>query len=624
MLDGSILKMEFLHPPEGESNRIILLLVVAKSNHSRLIWYDWNGDMALHQVQLRPNKIPLHPDEQLPLLLIPLIKSCAFILVCEKRIVLIKDILTGSFQRYFHHLAFEQESQEPGASQRPPIWVQWARPMRSKKVRPNEENIILCREDGIVQYMVIDHGTKQMIDSNYNVGRLGVNINTSFAAVDLGLYADDLLVAAGNESDGGLWDFPPRKRDPNQHGIMPNWAPINDFVVANVPADRQNAGTAAAANNASKGQQRLFACSGRGKHGAISEMRYGVEASKKISTVALHDESKNEVLDGVLGIWALHGFYGDIVERDSRLVPDVTLIVMSHPSRTYLLQLRLEQDLDPRKDKVGLLEADVDFIGHDLGLDLSCRTIAVGRTNQGLTVQITETSIRVTSLPLPILETKNDVKEEDTEDRKPAKDQIDGERSRPRYMYSSEDSRILAACIHATDSDTIIVLATQQEGYFYLEFGTFAKGYQPLNQRIPLHAQPSCLSLLAIENGVLVLVGTVAGELEVYAPGDIVSGLLNTAAIIRHAFASPFGVCDSIATMARVTTQGVQPLIVCGLRDGTVETIDLSKGVDTCEFTAQLDSTDGVHVDNNNRSANCLRENLNWSHFRVCPQRHND
>ena len=624
MLDGSILKMEFLHPPEGESNRIILLLVVAKSNHSRLIWYDWNGDMALHQVQLRPNKIPLHPDEQMPLLLIPLIKNCALILVCEKRIVLIKDILTGSFQRYFHHLAFEQESQEPGASQRPPIWVQWARPMRSKKVRPNEESIILCREDGIVQYMVIDHGTKKMIDSNYNVGRLGVNINTSFAAVDLGLDADDLLVAAGNESDGGLWDFPPRKRDPNQHGIMPNWTPINDFVVANVPADRQNAGTAAAANNASKGQQRLFACSGRGKHGAISEMRYGVEASKKISTVALHDESKNEVLDGVLGIWALHGFYGDIVERDSRLVPDVTLIVMSHPSRTYLLQLRLEQDLDPRKDKVGLLEADVDFIGHDLGLDLSCRTIAVGRTNQGLTVQITETSIRVTSLPLPILETKNDVKEEDTEDRKPAKDQIDEERSRPRYMYSSEDSRILAACIHATASDTIIVLATQQEGYFYLEFGTFAKGYQPLNQRIPLHAQPSCLSLLAIENGLLVLVGTVAGELEVYAPGDIVSGLLNTAAIIRHAFASPFGICDSIATMARVTTQGVQPLIVCGLRDGTVETIDLSKGVDTCGFTAQLDSTDDVHADNHNRSANCLRENLNWPHFRVCPQRRND
>ena len=619
MLDGSILKMEFLHPPEGESNRIILLLVVATSNQSRLIWYDWNGDMPLHQAQLKPNKIPLHPEEQLPLLLIPLIKNCAFILVCEKRIVLIKDILTGGFQRYFHRLAFEQESQEPGASQRRPIWVQWARPMRSKKVRPNEENIILCREDGIVQYMVVDHGVKQMIDSNYNVGRLGVNINTSFATVDLGLYTSDLLVAAGNEGDGGLWDFPPRKRDPNQHCIMPNWTPINDFAVANVPVDRQNAGTAAVANNASKRQQRLFACSSRGKHGAISEIRYGVEASKKISTVVLHDESKNEVLDGVLEIWALHGFYGDIVERDSRHVPDVTLIVLSHPSRTSLLQMQLQQDLDPQKDKVGLLEADVSFIGHDLGLDLSSRTIAVGRTNQGLVVQITEASIRITSLPLPVLETRNGVKEEDTEDRKPDKDQIDAEWSRPRYVYSSEESRILAACIHATDKITIIVLATQQEGCFYLEFGTFTKGYQPLDQRIPLHAQPSCLSLLAIENGVLVLVGTLAGELEVYAPGDIVSGHLNFAASTRYAFARPFGICDSIATMSRVTTKGVQPLIVCGLRDGTVETIDLSKGVGSCEFTDQLDPTDDVHADNRKRPANCLRKNLNWPYFRICP-----
>ena len=606
MLDGSILKMEFLHPPECESNRIILLLVVATSNQSRLIWYDWNGDMPLHQAQLKPNKIPLHPEEQLPLLLIPLIKNCAFILVCEKRIVLIKDILTGGFQRYFHRLAFEQESQEPGASQRRPIWVQWARPMRSKKVRPNEENIILCREDGIVQYMVVDHGVKQMIDSNYNVGRLGVNINTSFATVDLGLYTSDLLIAAGNEGDGGLWDFPPRKRDPNQHCIMPNWTPINDFAVANVPVDRQNAGTAAVANNASKRQQRLFACSSRGKHGAISEIRYGVEASKKISTVVLHDELKNEVLEGVLELWALHGFYGDIVERDGRHVPDVTLIVLSHPSRTSLLQLQLEQDLDPQKDKGGLLEADVSFIGHDLGLDLSSRTIAIGRTNQGLVVQITEASVRITSLPLPVLETRNGVKEEDTEDRKPDKDQIDAEWSRPRYMYSSEGSRILAACIHATDKITIIVLATQQEGYFYLEFGIFTKGYQPLDQRIPLHAQPSCLSLLAIENGVLVLVGTLAGELEVYAPGDIVSGHLNSAASTRYAFARPFGICDSIATMTRVTTKGVQPLIVCGLRDGTVETIDLSKGVGSCEFTDQLDPTDDVHADNHKRPANCL------------------
>lgn len=588
MLNGRILKMEFLHPPQDESNRIILLFVIAKDRHqSRLIWYDWNADMPLHQSQLKPNIMPLRLDEQLPLLLIPLIENTAFILVCEKGMVLIKDILKGSFQRFFHRLAAEQEPQEPGISKRRPIWVQWARPMTYKKLSPNEDNIVLCREDGIVQYMAINCDIQQMIDSNHNVGRLGVNVNTSFATVDLGPSTGNLLVAGGDESDGGLWDFPPpRQKGPNQRSIIPNWTPINDFVVANIPIDRQHAGIAPAANNASKGQQRLFACSGRGKHGAISEIRYGVEALKKISTVGLTDELKN----GVVGIWALHGFHGNIGEQDKRneYLQDVTYIILSHPLRTYLLRLWLKQTPDPIGDDVGLLEPDFDLIGNDVGLDLNARTIAAGRTTRGLTVQITETSFRATSLPLPPLPNNIEIKEEVIEDRKPEKSRLDAERSQTTYSYQFGDSRILAACIHAAADNTFTVLATQRDGQFNLEFGTFATEYQPLDLRIPLHAQPSCLSLLEIENEIFVLVGTLAGELEIYLLGDIGSGLLTPATTIHHAFTGRFGICDSIATIARVTKNGVQPLLVCGLRDGTVETLNLSKGVGTCEFATTL------------------------------------
>ena len=579
--------MEFLHPPEGEPNRVILLFIVAMNSQSRLIWYDWNGDMPLHQAQLKPNKIPLHPDEQLPLLLIPLMKNSAFILVSEKRIVLIKDILTGAFHRYPQRLAFEPEPQEPGASQRRPIWVQWARPMRSKTMRPNEEHIFLCREDGIVQYLVINHGIKQMIDSNHTIGRLGVNINTSFATVDLGPCTDDLLVAGGDESDGGLWDFPLRQGSPNQRGTIPNWTPISDFAVANVPIDRQNAGTAAVANNASKWQQRLFACSGRGQHGSISEVRYGVKAPKKICTVDLHDDLKN----GALGIWALHGSYGNVGEQFTQTgnLKDVTYIILSHPLRTYLLQLSLEQDASRGNDDVGLLEANVTLVDDDVGLDFSSKTIAAGRTAQGLTIQITETSLRATSLPVPLLQADNGIKEEDSEDSEPDRNRPDHEGSQPRYMYPFTDSRILAACIHTTEHKTIIVLAAQEDGQFYLEFGTFATEYQPLDQRIPLRTQPCCLSLLAIEDEILVLVGTLAGELEVYLPGDVVYGRVKTATTIHHTFAGPFGICDSIATIARTRTRGLQALLVCGLRDGTVEVIEVSQGVATCEFTAPLE-----------------------------------
>ena len=586
--------MEFLHPPEGESNRVILLLVVARNRQSRLVWYDWNADMPLPQAHLRPNKIPLHPDEQPALLLIPLKKNAAFILVCEKRIVLIRDILTGGFNRYFHHLAFEQEPQEPGASQRRPIWVQWARPMRSMKMRPNEENIILCREDGIVQYMVIDHSIKQMIDSNHSVGRLGININTSFAAVDLGLNTEDLLIVGGDESDGGLWGFPPRQSNPNQRGIIPNWTPINDFAVVNVPISRQNAGTPAAANNVSKGQQRLFACSGRGKHGAISEIRYGVEATRKITTVGPLDELK----DGVLGIWALHGFYGDLSEqvRKDKHVKDVTYIVLSHPLRTYLLQLWLKQVPDPGNDShpenvdEGLLEADVNLIGKDVGLDFCSRTIAAGRTLRGRTIQITETSLRATCLPFPSFPTGDDIKEEEIEDRKPDKNQIDAERSTLGYTYVFQGSRILTAFMLPLEDYTYVFLAVERDGQYYVEFGTFATEYRPGNSRIPLHAQPSCLSWLPTQDGLSILVGTLVGALEVYLMDDVVSGLATPAAsTIRYGFTGPFGICDSIATIERATTKGGQPLLVCGLRDGTVEILILSKGVGMCEFTTSLD-----------------------------------
>ena len=453
--------------------------------------------------------------------------------------------------------------------------------MRSKRLRPNEDPIVLCREDGIVQYMVIDRGIEGMIDSKHNVGRLGVNINTSFAIVDVGPLTQDLLVAGGDESDGGLWDFPPRQIGPMQRGTMPNWAPINDFAVANVPMDRRNAGLAAAANNASQGQQRVFACSGRGKHGAVSELRYGVEASKKISTDDLDHNLVNELKNGVLGIWAFHGYYGDIGKQDEQPQhrKDVTCIIMSHPLRTYLLLL-------PR-------QGDQYLIGDDVGLDLNARTIAAGRTTRGLTIQITESSLRATVLPVQTLleeieiEIEKEIKEEGTEERKPEKSRLDAEKTQT-YEYHFGDSRILAACIHRIADSTIIVMAVQRNEQFYLEFGIFDAKYRPLGQRIPLRAHPSCLSLLEMENETLVLVGTLAGELEIHLPGAIGSGLLTSATTTQHAFAGPFGICDSIAAIARATEKGVEQFLVCGLRDGTIETLELSKGVGTCEFTTFL------------------------------------
>ena len=286
-----------------------------------------------------------------------------------------------------------------------------------------------------------------------------------------------------------------------------------------------------------------------------------------------------------MGIWALHGDYkkGWEKPRKDKHLEDVKYIILSYAQRTNILRLWLIQDPNPERDEkgnlksddVGLLKFSLHFIGDEddgMGLDLSSRTIALGRATRGLTIQITETSLRATSLPFPPPE-YSDIEAEVTEDKKPNKSELEDERSQERYMAGD---------------NTIVTLAAQQEGQFYVEFGTFAAKYQPLDHKITLQSRPSCLSVLVVEGLTFVLIGTLAGKLEVYVTAEIVAGPFNPAANFRHAFAGPFGICDSLATITRTTTMGLQPLLVCGLRDGTVEILSLSKVEDKCEFTARV------------------------------------
>lgn len=52
---------------------------------------------------------------------------------------------------------------------------------------------------------------------------------------------------------------------------MSNWAPVFDFELVNMSAWGHGSGTAE--------RDRVFACTGRGDHGAITELRYGIQAS---------------------------------------------------------------------------------------------------------------------------------------------------------------------------------------------------------------------------------------------------------------------------------------------------------------------------------------------------------
>ncbi|KAK3176563.1 hypothetical protein OEA41_007886 [Lepraria neglecta] len=492
--------------------------------------------------------------------------------VCEKRITLYRDILTGTPSRWIQHLDDVRDPEEPGSSGRPPIWVQWARPMRAitDTFTVDMDGIYLCREDGIVQYLTLNHVDDYMLDSTHNPGRLGINVCTAFAILDLGPNTADVLAAGGDMGEGGLWRSSPRQYL-EHHTSVPNWTPLNDFITISHSAEPfKAAGSVTNADKASRMQQRMFACTGRGRQGAIAELRYGCEASKEYEDLDLGDE----VSCGVLGIWAFHGFYGEAGQQDKgrERLKDTTYILISCPTRTFLLHMPLKPDpeliteypeLDYNAEKY-----DPNMITVDLGLEYNARSIAAGSTPRGF-IQVTENSIRAISLPLP---QEQAIKVEDQEDVKPNKKFMD-RWSRARYCFNFEDSRVVAACIYDLAEKTFILVAVQQAENFCLQLGHLDAGYEPAITT-PLRSQPSCLLLRRVGHHLLAFVGTLEKELLVYARD---SDGYNFEAVSRYEFQDPFAICDSLAiiTSSNNDDEQLTYIVVCGLRNGSLKTLYL-------------------------------------------------
>ena len=351
LVDGVILKMEFLHPSVGDDDHVVLLIIVSSNRQSRLICYEWDSRSELKNVQSKGNGQRIRSDEQLPLLLVPLQKSTAFMLVYENRITVYRDILTGNATAHalsLHHL---EPPEEPGSSRRLPIWTHWARPSRHDLHVQKQDNIYLCREDGVVHFLEIKDTVAQMIDCTHKVGILGVNIDTAFASIDLGARDCDLLVVGGDMCNGGGWLFEPCE-SANKMFSIPSYTPLIDFTVD---------------NGARQSHQRLFACTGRGsRYGAIVEIRYGIEAFKNVTIELSHP--------GVTQIWAL-----EIAQNSN---PSI-LILLSYPTTTCSVML----------DPTGISHNQRGETGSKI--DYNSRTIVAAATKTGLIIQVTDKSIRV-------------------------------------------------------------------------------------------------------------------------------------------------------------------------------------------------------------------------------------
>lgn len=593
--------MEFLHPPLNDHGQIILLLIVSKQDRTIMMWYEWSSGSTLRESQLKLGSIGLPSDEQLPLLLIPLkLHFAAFIIIYEKRITLYRDILTGSPVRYIQHLKEAKDPEEPGSSDRQPIWVQWARPMRTPKHSRGiqfDDAIYLCREDGIVQYLELYNTLGHMLDSTHPAGRLRINVNTAFAILDVGPGTDDMLAAGGNMSEGGLWYFGARV-DPTRVSTIPNWTPMSDFITV---SDIDKLDISIPSNSGRQkvigAPSRMFACTGRGKHGAISELRYGFKASKKSVMVVLDDE----VDHGVLGMWAFHGYYGETEQQNekSQQSKDATYVLISYPAQTSLLRIQTVQHKAIQYNGVpaGPLLPDIrtflvretQLVTEDLGFDYDARTITSAVTPYGIAIQVTGNSIRAARLPvLP-----QSIKVEKTEDDAPERIGSTAFEPQARYVYQfDEPHRVLGASIHNFHNvskkeplfdDTYVLLALQKIEGFDLHLGRFSDHYQ-LIAAISSPTQPVCLLLQSVHNSLLAIVTTVCGRLLFYEV-DRARGILNS--ICDFKFDGLFAICDSVVLISSDRNDMMQAecLVVCGLRNGLVMVFRLTRSATCKSFT---------------------------------------
>lgn len=516
-----MLKLEFLYPSHNDPDQIILLLVICKNGRSRLVWHEWNSASPLAQAHMKPLSQVLPPDERMPLLLIPTIAFMAFILVCEKRITLYRDLLTGTPSRYAHELHEVLEPEEAGTSRRKPIWVQWARVLRSTTHRAQGDGIYLCREDGIVHFLDIKHGHPSLIDSTHEVGKLDTDIDTGFAVLDIGPHSSDLLAAGGDGSEGGLWKFDAREH-PKKISKDSNWTPVVDCCTAMVRKKPKLVGMPL--DQKQVYQQRIFACVGKARHGAISEFRYGIPAFRYL-TVPLKD-----LLDsGVLAVWAF---------RDT--LQDTLYITLSHPKQTFILRIRFGDDED--KSIAELVEK-----GHALGL--SERTIMIKALPGGHIVQVTERALRTSSFS--------------------AIDEIHAQGS-SRHGFGT--ARILAACIGMPGSESLTLIAFEDHGTCHLQLADVTDSYNEIGETLELDYQLTAVALTRFADDVFAIVGSLHAMVETFI---LRKDSKKWQSVSTYTFEGDFAICNSIAVSSPTAEGGDEfsALIACGLRDGSVHVL---------------------------------------------------
>lgn len=511
--------MEFLHPKAGE-DRIILLMVIAKDARTYLVCYEWETVGSIRTAPPKVIRRQLPVEEAVSSVLVPLRKDASFMMVTTAAITIYNDI-TDMSQARKRPQGYPIKPPGKGDAHRSLLWTQWARPLRNWLYSQNQDGIYLCREDSKILYVEV--GNQGEVNLQHDLGKLDCDIDTGFAILDRGFEGGDLLVAAGNMSDGGVF-VEDARQPPRCIQSIPNWSPVLDSVVLESQELKDNTTT----RQASFFGDRIFACSGPPiGNGAIHELRHGLEAR-----IGLMIEQEDP--SSILNLW---------------VIPDAlsegTLFFSSTPDSSSVLFMS--------EDAHGEIYAIDEKTS---GADLGTQTLAAGSTPDGVMVQITSSSINLSVL---------------------------GE-SNPRLRKGCESGeQIIAAAVSGDLSLLAVAVRTVDAVHIRIgKMGLYEKSFQfsTIGQPLSLPYEPICLSIETHGSVSALFVGTSDGKiLATYIDSESGLGSLYEQDIALEEGSNESKTCESLALISTTEHEGRgKPKLFCGLRSGNLVVFDVHLG----------------------------------------------
>ncbi|OJJ47720.1 hypothetical protein ASPZODRAFT_1759696 [Penicilliopsis zonata CBS 506.65] len=502
-VDGDILFMDFLYPKAEDGDTIILLLLVAKGKQTQAVFYDWDAQDGLREAPPRVVKRLLPVEDRLPTLLAPLTKSSSFMIMTTTSIAIYKDIPSDPRKQPRRYPIPLPDR----VSQRAPLWTRWARPCRNWRYSQQHDGIYLCREDGKLFYMEISN--EGDIEQHNYLGQLCSDVDGAFNILDIGFEGGDLLLAAGNMGDGGL--FIQKARDlPRCVQKFSNWGPVIDsvFINSSDPTPPPGAPT----------EGRLFVCSGSTiGQGAIMELRHGIQA--QIGLVIPLDE-----LSSARDIWTM----ADNVNGGS-------YILISDPMSSVLLYL----PTDAGEDISAIDEAES-------GINGSRQTLAAGCTPFGILIQVTEKSLHCGSIPIaPSVNFSVELEAHQT---------------------------VIAAAINEAVSTIVMAVRSHNEIHLRFSKVLF-DGQEikmvEIGEPVAIEYEPICLSVEVFGSTAFLFVGTGNGRIAVYHVEEHAITYLVDHSIQLE---TDEDISKAVETLARISadvdTSRERSILFCGLRSG--------------------------------------------------------